>query len=286
MTHASLNVTTTHGILCSGSTSCAFHSYPSNSLQPENPYGKRREAAADEIRRIVNEKQGLNSVFFSTYPTNFEFFVQLRGYLEAGNSLPSSINVNPRPWNNRVEVYTKMAEGMISSAVPATDGLHLKVAQLIHLKYELIAGTNFQNFKEHYDFWKKWKFGSLQQSDEQPQCFSSVGDSHFQTDSSSKANGHSDQQTHCPTEVSNSSGAISTTSSPASIQTARHQSISSRTPLVFLKQFERPFGKGLMLISPRLQRLNGSGCNLEATGNMNKSILSVVIARLLYLRHV
>ena len=197
-------VTTTHDILCSGSTNCAFHSYPSKSLQPENPYGKRREAAADEISRIVNEKHGLNSVFFSTYPTKFEFFVQLRGYLEAGDSLPNSINVNPRLWKSRGGVYMEMAQGLMFKGVAAADGSQLLVAQLIYLKYEQMAGTDFKIFREHYEYEQKYNLLGLQQTDN--------GDGHLQTVPGPEASGQSEQQTYSSTEVANSSEAASETS--------------------------------------------------------------------------
>lgn len=122
--------------------------------------------------------------------------MQLRGFLEAGNSLPSFVNVNPRPWNNRAEVYMKMAGGLISSAVPAADGLHLKVAQLIHLKYEQMAGTDFKLFEEHYRYEQKYEYNllRLQQSDN--------GESFLQTVPGVEASGQSNQQAHKSTERS------------------------------------------------------------------------------------
>ncbi|KAH8082227.1 hypothetical protein HD553DRAFT_325085 [Filobasidium floriforme] len=183
--------------------------HDSKTGEPENSYGKRREAAADEIRRIVNEIGLLRFVFFLTYDTKFEFFVQLRGFLEAGNSLPSFVNVNPRPWNNRAGVYMKMAGGLISSAVPAADGLQLKVAQLIHLKYEQMAGTDFKIFREHYEYEQKYNLLRLQQSDN--------GESLLQTVPGVEASGQSDQQIHKSTERSTFPEADSVTSACTSI---------------------------------------------------------------------
>jgi hypothetical protein len=240
-----LNVTMTHDILCSGSTSCAFHSYPSKSLQPENPNRKRREAAADEIRRIVNEIGLLSFVFFPTYDTKFEFFVQLRGYLEAGNSLPNSINVNLRLWKSRGGVYMEMAQGLMSKDVAAANGSQSLVAQLIYFKYEQMAGTVLKIFIEHYEYEQKYNLLGLQQTDN--------GENHLQTVPGPEASGHSDQQIHKLMEGQLVLRQLRSHQSALQLQLTPHRHISSSIPLVFMKQFEKQFGKDLVTISPRLR---------------------------------